>query len=108
MEEFPEGGINIYEYTESADCLELEPDGHKLIVYPNPAKYYLSISSPLLLAGDNTLTLFDTAGKILLEISIIERLNFYHLDVSEIPTGIYFLKLKNEQFTATQKIMISR
>ena len=71
-------------------------------VYPNPVKDQLTIELP----GQqvHTLQLLDITGKLLHEQNIqsTSTLSLGHLNLS----GIFILKVKNEQTTRVQKIIV--
>lgn len=66
-------------------------------IYPNPIQNELTIS------GENgTIELFDISGKILIS---KEHFNFSVLNVSDLNSGSYILKLTNENGTLIQKLV---
>ena len=73
--------------------------------YPNPASNMLSIESnePL----DCTISLVDITGKTIMEGDVF-RGTQHVLDVSQIPSGIYYLTFSNENAgtSSTQKIVV--
>ena len=67
-------------------------------VYPNPATEYINIKSPVSI---NTVELFDVLGKRVLTTNETEKIN-----ISQQPSGVYFLKIYSETASTTKKIMI--
>ena len=66
-------------------------------IYPNPIQNELTIS------GENgTIELFDVSGKLLIS---KEHLNFSVLNVSDLNSGSYILKLTNENGSLIQKLV---
>lgn len=72
-------------------------------VFPNPAHDVVTISVNIEKAGQRTLQIFDTQGRLVLE-KRTEQLgnNKIDLDVSNWTAGIYFIKLTNEATGAVQ------
>jgi len=58
-----------------------------LIVYPNPAREYLSVQSKKTISS---LEIFDVTGKLL----ITEKTTFTNIDVRDFPGGLYNLRVK--------------
>jgi hypothetical protein len=99
-------GSNIC--SESALGLEEDADSEQFSFYPNPAKdkIYVSFSKPFSIFSYR---LSDISGRILQ--TQTENMNSgakSEIDVSCIKNGIYFLQLKTDNFTSTQKIIITR
>ena len=66
-------------------------------IYPNPIQNELTIS------GENgTIELFDVSGKLLIS---KKHLNFSVLNVSDLNSGSYILKLTNENGSLIQKLV---
>ncbi len=77
---------------------------NQIKVYPNPATNYIYIKSSLNLQYLN-LEIYDINGRM---VSFYEHLFNQHLsiNISDISSGIYFLKIKNKEFEANYKIII--
>jgi len=71
----------------------------KSIVYPNPVSDVLFISSEKITI--EYLSVFSISGKLVLEQRNIDN----SIDVSELPQGMYFLKLTSEYGKAVQKFI---
>jgi photosystem II stability/assembly factor-like uncharacterized protein len=70
----------------------------KLKVYPNPTNNQITIESEL---DIKEISITDFTGKTLK--TIIS--NFHRINVSELPSGIYFIKIITDARTMTQKIV---
>jgi hypothetical protein len=85
----------VYE-GEPLGCAETEPIGitekpshqESIVVFPNPATSTITISAKL--GGINAITLFDIAGREVKSIEEVPKANTTTIDVSGLPTGIYF------------------
>lgn len=74
----------------------------ELTLYPNPADHYLNIRSTLDLMGTE---LFDMQGRKLLQTPA----SVTTLEVSEIPAGVYVLRMTLEHgVIATKRVVIER
>jgi len=80
--------------------LRIRKDDNKLGLYPNPAHYNVTIN----LKENATLTIYDVNGKIILEKQLFE--GSQEIDISNINSGIYFVKLKNNTELKTEKLII--
>jgi hypothetical protein len=78
-----------------------------LVVYPNPAKerIYLKITEGN--PEDFSLLIYNSLGFLVWETEIEEILpgNFFSLDISRLPEGIYILKLKTDRQIFTGKLI---
>jgi hypothetical protein len=63
-------------------------------VFPNPAVDVLNIQSSATL---KTLALFDMQGKIVLQNEISNEALTQQLNISNLPKGVYFLRVNNGQ-----------
>lgn len=74
----------------------------KIKIYPNPVKNILYIEQKNLEAWKYSL--YDVFGKEILNSVFTE--NIKNIDVSEIPAGVYFLKISNSENSKIEKIQI--
>lgn len=75
-------------------------------IYPNPSNGIFTIKSNSSLQGSSNLTLYNTLGQHILT----KKLDFRHekiIKLNLLSSGIYYLKLENEQRTITKKIIIN-
>lgn len=73
---------------------------HPIILSPNPASGILHIDA--IVDHDGHVQIHDLAGKLLLEQEITSP---GQLDISALPRGIYLVAIKNEDQSATQKVV---
>ncbi len=73
-----------------------------ITVYPNPTDQIINISSPSTYL--KTIEVFDVRGRRLSE-EIDEQQNFVTLKVSQLETGVYFVKIDTEAGSVTKKII---
>jgi alpha-L-rhamnosidase len=73
-------------------------------IYPNPASDFLRITIPGEAQGNNTVTIYSLAGKSL-KTQLFAFSNEINLNVSDIPKGIYFFSVQNNQSYCTQKFI---
>ena len=72
-------------------------------VYPNPAKDQLNVVS----SQNATVQLFDLAGKLVATESVIAANQQHTINTSSIAAGVYMLKISNENFVTTKRIVIN-
>ena len=63
----------------------------KLKIYPNPAKDFIIINEEQLNINNEEVTIFDLTGKIVKK----QRLNGKSIDISNLSSGLYFVKIGN-------------
>lgn len=76
-------------------------------LFPNPAANSVSVSLP---ATDNyRIDILDLNGKKLSEVQVSNNDDpVYSIDVSQLPEGIYFIRLTNETIMISEKLVIVR
>jgi len=106
--------INLCEPSPSANCFNDKVifnqcssaviNNTKILVYPNPAKGQLIID--LLGAAEKLeyVSIFDNLGKLLSEHKLFS--NQETINISHLPSGIYFLKFNNADNNFVKKIII--
>ena len=94
------GSPNITFTTECVVGLQAEPE-HRISIFPNPAQDIVKIQANWL--ARKVLTLCTTNG------SHIQKTMFegdtYHLDISGLPAGIYFITIHSPQHMAVGKLI---
>ena len=79
-----------------------EPIIEGLTIYPNPVnsgKIYITTKSSL----DKKVEIFNVLGKKVLETTITSK----ELNVSNLSAGVYIIKIKEGEATATRKLIIN-
>ncbi|GAA0726444.1 hypothetical protein GCM10009430_33390 [Aquimarina litoralis] len=74
--------------------------------YPNPVSDKLIISSKSILKT-NQVDIVDVTGKVLKKVSLNKNMNtdFIEVDLVDLKSGIYFLKIRNQKETITKQII---
>jgi len=76
-------------------------DASQFSMFPNPAtKGFVNIASQL--GGDKTIAVYDVLGKQVINTTIAND----RLDVSELASGIYIVKISQENSTSTKKLVV--
>ncbi|MEG1572332.1 MAG: T9SS type A sorting domain-containing protein, partial [Bacteroidales bacterium] len=82
-------------------CTGIETDDNTILtVYPNPTASFINIQTTTKI---NRIRLFDMTGK-----EILQQTNANRMDVSNVNTGLYLLKVETKDKTYTKKINILR
>ncbi|MBA3898895.1 MAG: T9SS type A sorting domain-containing protein, partial [Bacteroidetes bacterium] len=92
------------------ECLGVENlanNAFKAKVVPNPNNGYFTLQFEGN-KSDATILLLDLYGKTLRSSIAIKGTNEIRFDVSEFPTGIYYLTISNNEFRDVQKIVINK
>ena len=75
----------------------------QVTLHPNPATTEVILSSPKNTEG--TIKVFDITGKLLIYQHDVVLKNTYALDISALPSGVYFIRLNTLEGTATKKLL---
>ncbi len=76
-----------------------------ILIYPNPAESYVNIQV-LNDEKNYQVEIFNCNGKKVMEESVIYGNNKHKLSLPQLPIGIYQIKIFNEKFCFTDKLMI--
>jgi len=76
-----------------------------LSIYPNPSQSEVQIDWAKMPFKQVTLQVRDAKGNALLQENIRASQNSQSLDLSTLPSGVYFLELITEQGRATRRIV---
>lgn len=90
-------------YVVSPDCyisvgvFDTRPDARPVCLFPNPAQYRVQVSFASESSGEALVSLHSLGGSLLQahRMRIEPGANFHHLDVSETPAGLYFVRVEN-------------
>ena len=93
--------INLIAYFSSPTSIA-DAENMNLTVYPNPCKDVLFIE---LNSNSTFVELFDITGKKIVSFKTVNS-DKYSIDISDLKTGIYFLKIQNEQEVFIEKIFV--
>ncbi len=75
-------------------------------VYPNPNRGSFIINGIKVFNGDSKLSIYNLEGRLIWENKHVQLSNQLNVDLKLIPKGIYILSIKNQNRTATQKLII--
>ena len=76
-------------------------------VYPNPASEYLNIE--FLQAGspvNTTIDFMTSQGNTIRQISLPDHRNSIHMDISDIPSGFYFIRITTSKSMMMKKVVV--
>lgn len=76
-----------------------------LILYPNPAKTTIKLINNSLTFDNFDVSIFDAAGSIVYKKSFEKKEN--QIDISNLSTGIYIVKIQNENVVVNKKLIIN-
>ena len=82
---------------ETLSSPEIENGSNTILVYPNPAKDYISIKSSKQITG---IDLYDVLGKKVLSFSMKST-----IPINNLPNGMYILKISTEDIHVTKTII---
>jgi len=95
-------------YENVTATLELNPIQESILVFPNPAKESLFIDFSSLPELEFSYQLIDISGRTVLSgNSLNSNKSQLYLNTGHIQAGLYLLKIKADEFSAVNKILIS-
>lgn len=100
------GGLNAYQMNLTIDGMvgtSNLPNPLELSILPNPASDYVDININQL-STKTTITIHDALGRGWYQASMYT--NESRIDISNLPAGIYFVKVANGNHQAIEKIMV--
>lgn len=77
--------------------------GNSLSVFPNPATDEIKIDLSSFNISETELSIFDITGKIVLKYNMQSQNS---IDISNLQSGVYFIKANDKQHTETAKLII--
>ena len=108
-----QNGIYVVKTTDSNGCVYVYSAGYNyalitgikglavnndISIYPNPTNGLVSIATNLLKHENYTVTVFDSFGKLLINVE-----NTNTLDLTELQNGVYFISVTTESGTVVNK-----
>jgi ligand-binding sensor domain-containing protein len=75
---------------------------NNLILYPNPAKEMITISSPAITIP-TVLSIFNVSGEKVIERQLND--NESQIDISALPRGVYFVRVWDEKMTEVMRVV---
>ncbi len=90
---------STYQQSVTIDPLSIAEFSEQTLMYPNPTKGLLNIKS----AGTESIEIIDVDGKIVTQKAISKGIET--LDLTELPSGIYFVKLTSNEGNLVKKLI---
>jgi Secretion system C-terminal sorting domain len=88
---------------------QVQLPNNQFVIQPNPATAFLNINwSPLNLGKSATIQLIDCNGKTHFNKTVISEDSAFELNVPDLQSGIYFVRLIFSNQNFVQKVVISR
>ena len=76
-------------------------------IFPNPTSEFIKLRSDRPIARDIEVSIFGIDGKRVYNQRMLKGSNYLEVEVSSLTNGIYFVKIKDEIASHTEKIIIS-
>jgi len=89
------------------------PEGDQVIphtkpfeIFPNPAKQFFSLKSEYFSQVPTELSVFDVSGRMVIQLNalVFDEENISRIDISFLSSGLYFIKLRAGNYSATKKV----
>jgi len=97
--------LAIYPIVQTTVDVNEHIESEGLIVYPNPSNGLFIIDNNKEIHGNIKLEIFNSSGNCILDQSYENGNNPISFDISGYPSGIYMVKISEEQESLTQKIL---
>jgi hypothetical protein len=93
----------------SSNCndLYIENEDNDFLIFPNPSSGYFNIAIPPQ-KQDLTISVYNSLGALLAMITATASSNYAFFDLSEYPSGMYFLRINNGEMNVTRKIILAK
>ena len=95
----------VYTYTDVQSCDPLESGDFK--IFPNPAHSVFSIQSPSLKSGNWQMILVDALGKVQMQQKLNAASEIFDFWLTDLPSGLYYVRLTNGQERMVKKLFIA-
>ncbi len=97
----------IPDYLESVVTLSVENySATNYLIYPNPTKDIVNIQFNSAINNSISVSIFNLQGKLVLDEEYGLDSRSFSLDLSQLKSGLYFIQLKGESFSTTEKLII--
>ena len=103
--------ISVLRVDEGPDCVVATSDlnsVNKLNIYPNPTNDFVQVDYEGLENGNGVLVLVDFLGRTFLQEELNQANDELTIDVSEIPFGVYMIKIDSENYSTVNKLIIMK
>lgn len=104
--------MGVYEYDDpvkSTLFVSDVTDTNSILIYPSPADTYLNVRLSLMQEGDVSMDIVAMNGQVIKKYSkkgLTSGDNEFGIDVNDINSGLYFIRISGKNFSDTQKIII--
>lgn len=89
-----------------------EQAGDMITAYPNPASDMLFISTTFATDAPVTMDLFDASGRIMMNVASFQvdagMENITTTDISQLPNGVYLLRVLHGEYISSRRVIISK
>jgi len=104
----PDRGIKIEPQESPNAADDIEDPSLDFNAFPNPANNFVNLTINNIKATNTSMTLINSSGSVVKEqaLDLHYGLQNISLDVSELPSGFYFVRLNTEKGVAVEKIMV--
>jgi len=78
-------------------------DNSFITIYPNPANDYLMINTQSI--NNDEIQIFNAFGQNVMIVESLHNVPQQRIDISQLPAGIYFIRISNDVNNITKKII---
>ena len=100
--DFISKGIATFYYSDIVGINEAI-DNSFLTIYPNPANDYLMINTQSI--NNDEIQIFNAFGQNVMIVESLHNVPQQRIDISQLPSGIYFIRISNDVNNITKKII---
>ncbi|MBX2927108.1 MAG: T9SS type A sorting domain-containing protein [Saprospiraceae bacterium] len=95
-------------HSESGALLQTAKDEVELRIFPNPAQNEISITWGTSKEASGMLSVYDVFGRQVLQQVLGEGANTHTLNIRDLPDGLYFFRIRFQDWDAVRKIIVTR
>ena len=94
-----------YIYEGEDECFDASTH-QDMVIFPNPASEQIQIESTFLTSGNTLIEVIDMNGRILLSNVVASRNEKTALGIGQLPNGIYTVRVSNDEYFLSKKLVV--
>jgi hypothetical protein len=102
----PPGGTTIY--PAAASVTEVSAKAFSAELFPSPAANFVNLFINPIATNNFTVNIVDRLGKTVFTQQNVQPTILYSFDVSSVPSGLYFVNIRNQDINYTEQLVIKK
>ncbi len=92
-------------YSQVHQLVKKSINAHNILIYPNPVADILTIDFDGITSTEGWIEIFDLTGNKVKAEKFKSSRDKHTFPVNDLPKGVYYLKIQNEQFQYQEKLI---